>query len=436
MSAIEQAKTEYLQALERLRKLSPETAAAFPEPPQIAPPPRSESVSAPHPRANNKRAMKGQGRIFQRGGVFWLDYYARGKRYRESARTQDEKNAQKLLDHRLREVGADLIGAKPFVGPAEERVKVGQLLDALEGDYRLRGKATPQFFSHVGAVRQAFGHSRAIHLTEEAIDRHMASCLEQGTAPATVNRRLQLLGQAFRLAVRRKVLNFAPAIRRLPETGNARQGFFEDADFKAVVERLPDYLKGFARFAYLTGWRKGEIASLGWADVDGKGRVIRLRPEASKNGQGRVVALEGELWEIIERRRGGREVRTPAGGTLLAADVFHLDGRPVGDFRQAWQSACVGAGLGRFEEPTKGKRTYRGPLFHDLRRTAVRNMVRAGVPERVAMQISGHRTRAIFDRYNITSERDLREAVRKTQEYLAAIPAEPSVVLLATQSVQ
>lgn len=361
--------------------------------------------------------MKGQGRIFQRAGssAWWLDYYARGKRQRESARTTDRKQAEKFLAQRLREVGADLIGAKPFVGPAQERVKISQLLTALEADYQLRSKATPQVFSHLRAIRQGFGDDRAIHVSEGVIDRYVASCLEQGTAPATVNRRLQLLGAAFRLALRRKILNFAPAIRHLPETGNARQGFFEDEDFKAVVKHLPDYLQDFARWAYLTGMRKSEIASLTWADLDCKGRVIRLGAEASKNGHGRVVALEGELWAIIERRLAARPVTLPIGETMLAGQVFHLNGRPVGDFRQAWATACQHAGVA-------------GKLFHDLRRSSVRNMIRAGVPERVAMEISGHRTRSIFDRYNITSERDLREAMQKTQAYLKAAPTKRNVV--------
>lgn len=369
--------------------------------------------------------MKGSGRIFQRAGssAWWLDYYCHGKRLRESAHTEDENEAKKRLGQRLDEVGADRIGAKRFVGPAQERVKVSQLLDALEGDYKLRNKATPQFLSHLRPIRQGFGDWRAIHVTEEAIDRYMGACLEQGTAAATINRRLQLLGQAFRLAIRRKLLNFTPAIRRLSEAGNIRQGFFEDAEFNAVVEFLPPYLQDFTRFAYSTGWRKGEIASLTWADVDRGGRMIRLRPEASKNGRGRRVVLEDDWWAIIERRWKARQVCTRTGETILASHVFHLRGRPVGDFRQAWTSACKQA---RVE----------GRLFHDLRRTAVRNMVRAGVSEPVAMEISGHRTRSVFDRYNITSERDLRDAARKTQEYIAAIRAERSVVSIGTQLVQ
>lgn len=223
-----------------------------------------------------------------------------------------------------------------------------------------------------------------------------------GKAPATVNRSTQLLGQAYALAIERRHVSSAPRIRHLSERGNARRGFFADWEFRAVLDNLPEYLKDFAHFGYLTGWRRGEIASLRWEDVDGD--LIRLRGENSKNGESRSVTTEGELAELMERRKKARQVKTKT--TVSIADlVFHHDGDPIVDFRKAWATACKMAGV-------------QGKLFHDFRRTAVRNMVRAGVPERVAMSISGHRTRSIFDRYNIVSERDLRDAMQRTQNYL------------------
>jgi len=255
------------------------------------------------------------------------------------------------------------------------------------------------------------------NLSDDAVDRYIRERLKAGARPATVNRETQLLGQAVRPFFARLGLP-ALTIRHQSEAGNVRQGFFERSDFENVVKALPEDLRDAARFGYVTGWRRGEIESLRWADVDHDAGVIRLRPEAAKNGRGRMLALDDELAALIGRRWAARQVPGPGGTTRVADLVFHRNGEPLGDFRTSWATACEAAGV-------------EGRLFHDLRRTAVRNMVRAGVPECVAMEVSGHRTRSVFDRYNIVSEADLRAAMQRTTAYVGRLPVEANVVPLA-----
>ncbi len=369
-------------------------------------------------------ALRGTGRIFERSGsaFFWIAYYHRGREIRESSKSPDRKIAERLLKRRLREIGADRMAARRFVGPEQERVRVAELLDALERDLRLRNdgsgvKSLGRLLSHLKRIRREFGDWRAVDITGEAVDRYIESRLSQGARPATVNRETALLAQCFKLAVESDPprLSHAPKIRKLSEKGNARQGFFERADFERVVAGLPEDLRGFARFGYSSGWRKGEIAALRWSDLDRHENIIHLRPENSKNGEGRLLTLEGELLSVIERQWEARAYMRPDGASGFSPIVFHRNGSPIGDIRKAWHAACKAADVP-------------GKLFHDLRRTAVRDMVRAGVPERVAMSVSGHKTRAIFDRYNIVSEADIRQAVRRTQAYRDTAPAERKVV--------
>ena len=182
------------------------------------------------------------------------------------------------------------------------------------------------------------------------------------------------------------------------------------------MAHLPDPVNDIARFAHSTGWRKGEVLPLRWEQVDRAAGEIRLR--TSKNGHGRVLRLTSELAELIERRWAMREYKKD-GVTHISEFVSHQNGDPVADFRNRWAGACKQAKVP-------------GRIFHDLRRTAVRNMVRAGVPETVAMAISGHRTRSMFDRYNIMSTADLWVAIARTQDYLATLPTERDLAQLPT----
>ena len=200
---------------------------------------------------------------------------------------------------------------------------------------------------------------------------------------------------------------------------------------ETLIAALPEDLRDLTRWGFLTGWRKAEIASLKWVDVDREGGSLRLSWRNSKSKQARTMALVGDLADIIDRRWKARMVTTKQGATLISPFVFHRgeghgkhqgDVAPVLDFDKAFKSACeeVGIPYGR-----KGGRT-----FHCLRRTAARNLRNAAVPENVCMAITGHRTRAMFDRYSITSDHDIADAMARLQAHVQAQPVATNVVQL------
>ena len=150
--------------------------------------------------------------------------------------------------------------------------------------------------------------------------------------------------------------------------------------------------------AYYSGWRKNEILGLTWDELDEAGGVIRLSPARSKTLVGRILPISHPMADALARRRARRDPDSPL--------VFHRDGIPVRRWRTAWRTACQAAGV-----PTR--------FLHDCRRTVARNLIRASVPERVATLLTGHKTRAIFDRYNIINEQEQLEAGDQLVAYLA-----------------
>jgi integrase len=398
---------------------------------------------------------RGLGRVFRRNGssFLWIGYYAHGKEQREVARhvrtgekleiagKNSNREAERFLRHRLGEIAAEQHGGRSFIGPQQERVTVTQLLDGLETDYKIRDKWNAKIESVTKPLRNRFGTWRAVALTSEVIGTYIEALRAEGYTNATVNRRTQILRQAFNIAIRNKQLSQQPFIPRLSEIGNERDGFFETADFEAVCLKLPEYLRDFCRFGFLTGWRKGSIESLRWSDVAED--VIYLRAENSKTRKAETMPLQGELRDIIERCRASAVIQDPDREPRFAEYVFHVKGRRIGDFRKTWATACVAAGLGKMICPKcgkdgaericaacKGATRYSGRIFHDFRRTASRNMIAAGVPQAVAMKITGHRTDSMFRRYAIVNEEQKREALARTQQYLAAKPAERKVAVM------
>lgn len=279
----------------------------------------------------------------------------------------------------------------------------------------------------VNFVKADFGEVRASSLTAEQIDQYAANRVKQGHAPSSINRTTQLLGQSYKLAIKNGHLNQMPPMRHLSEKGNERQGFFSEQEFRRVVERLPEDLQDFARFGFATGMRRKEIKSLRWADVDGD--VVKLLGVNAKNGRARLIPLVGELSEIIKRRKAARQVKV-SDAVEISPLIFDRNGAPIGEFKKSWATACVAAGVGKFVCPKcegegsqrkcqscKTVTTYRGRIFHDFRRSAIRNMVQAGVAPQIAKKVSGHVTDEVFERYSIIVPNDVREALAQTEQY-------------------
>ena len=385
--------------------------------------------------------MNGLGRVYKRGPVFWIAYYYRGKEYRESSHSETEGQAKKLLKKRLGEVGRGRL-----IGPIEEKVTFEEMSQDLLRDYEINGmRSLSAARLSVRHLRAFFGLDRALDITTDRVRSYISHRQDEGASNGSINREIAALKRMFSLAVQAVKLSSKPYLPILEEN-NARQGFLDHGSFLALRENLPDNLKDPVTFLYLSGWRVSEMRALHRRDVDLAGKVVRLRPEISKNKNGRLLPLTGELLEIIERARTGRR--------LDCTFVFHINSKPLGDFRKAWQTACVAAGLGRFvedERPTvqlesltqldedhakeilkrhrHGRKKYDGTIPHDLRRCAIRNMVRVGIPERVAMALSGHKTRSVFDRYNIVSEADLAQGAERLHAHLQNQPQVAAVVV-------
>jgi integrase len=374
------------------------------------------------------RRRKGEGCLYRRpdSPVYWMKYSRNGKCFRESTKSGSEEKAAKMLRKRLAEI---MTGT--FVGPQTERIRVSELAQDFLREYRINGRKSledvkTRWNAHLAPF---FGFLRAVEITSGLIARYVDERQQEGASNATINRELAALKRMFRLgilATPAKVLRL-PAFPKLKEN-NVRKGFLEDAQFRKLVQGSELWFRTLVECGRTYGWRVSELIGLKVRQVDLIQRVIRLEPGTTKNSEGREVVMTDAVYTLLSASVIGKKADE---------QVFtRKNGKPVRDFRTTWENACVHAGVGSIVcaacgapklagkccESCKEKQSmYRGLIFHDLRRTAARNLRRAGIAEGVIMSIGGWKTRSVFERYAIVSRTDIADAMRKLQQTESAL---------------
>ena len=346
------------------------------------------------------------GRLME-ASIYWIKYFRDGKPYRESSHSDKATGAERLLKKRQGEIAEGRLPGIIF-----DKVSFNELAEDFLTDYRINAKDTLiKAERSVRYLKGFLGGMKATGITTAKVKEYIEKRMEAGLSNASINRELAALKRMFHLAAQctPPKVNLIPYIPMLKES-NAREGFFEHGEYLAVKQSLPEDLRPVITFGYHSGWRKEEILSRTWDKVDLEQGAVRLDPGETKNEKGRTFYMNDELLQEIRKLHGQRRLGCPY--------LFHRGGEPIKDFRGAWKSACIKAGLFKVVKDDKGnEEKIATKIFHDFRRTAIRDMVRSGTPEKVAMEISGHKTRSVFDRYNIVSDQDLKEAAKRKQAY-------------------
>ena len=338
------------------------------------------------------------GSIHQRGQTYWIKYHIKDQVFRESSHSRNAADAERSLKRRVGEIAWG-----KFSGLAHERVTMDELFDDPVADCKVnRRKTLPHLLSSLRLhLRPAFGKTRASSPNSSQLKHYMAARLETEAAPATVNRELEFSERALRLGAQCDPPKVVKAIRAPSlKENNVRVGFVDDAGYLKLRDELPTYLKAIFATGHQVGARLGELLGLRWEQVDLANSQIVLNPGTTKNGKGWTLPIYGDMRDWLLAQQAERDAKHPA-----CPFVFAHDGHRITEFRKAWTAACKRAGL-------------KGLLFHDRRRSAVRNMRTAGIPENVAVQVAGHETRSILDRYSIVGAQEIQEAAAKLEKRL------------------
>ena len=357
-----------------------------------------------------KRKRKDKQGNVREGSIWWIKYYRNGKPYFESTKSKKETDAKKLLKKREGEISEGKLPGVYF-----ERTRLEDLAEMFVRDRRINNKSVKDAEKRLKHLRPFFEGIKASNIKPDRIARYVDDRQDEGAANATINRELAALRRMMNLGYQAEKVARVPHFDMLAED-NVREGYLEDFEYEALKDALPAYLKGFLTFGYLTGWRKEEVAGLTWDRVDLQERTVSLKASQTKNKEARHMYMEEQLLSVMFDEWASKDDDCPF--------VFHREGRKIKNFRGTWNNGCRKAGIGygykaskKYAAEWEKKGLTAGPIYHDLRRTAVRQMDQAGVSRKTAMLRTGHKTESVYNRYNIGTDADLKNAAQQLEKY-------------------
>ena len=368
-------------------------------------------------KTSTKKRERGQGSIGKVPGsrFLYIWYYDNaGKQHRESTGSELRSVAQEMLNQRLAAMGRGEKSPTEIKSIRYEDMrqilidnyrekKIGKLLEEKQADGTV--KVYP-YKRNLKVLDEFFAAMRLDQMDTDVFRAFRKKRRDEGIDDSTINRNLSILRRMMGLTIREKKLQFAkPYFPIVSEAGKVRKGFVTPEQFDKLMSQMPSHLKPYALFLYEDVSRTTAAKDIRWSWVDLKERIVEIPEEITKTGEAQTLPLSDELINMLKKQ-------------------FRQDDAPVFDttnFRKEFQKACVAARLGKITKMVSAKgykwERYEGVTPHDFRRSGIRNMVRAGVPEKIAMSISGHKTRAVFDRYNITSTDDVKDAIKTVSRY-------------------
>jgi integrase len=347
-----------------------------------------------------------------KGSKFWhIYYYCNGQQIRESSKSESKMAAERLLHRRFNEMG---LGFQR--GRASENLKYQEIRQSLLDEYRARGHGSfltmpdgTETLPGLSYLDEFFAGRLVESITSDVLRAFIRKRKERGpngypAKNSTINRNLALLRHMMNLARREGRIQFIPRFPMLKENP-PRKGFLKYEEFEKLRDELPHRLRPIVMFLYSTGRPLGEARGVRWHQVDLDALEIRIESERKIENQPSIVPLDG-LAELVAELKREQETSESRSNSVFC----------VKNLRKAWRRACIRLGLGRIESLPDGRETYRGLLVQDLRRSAVRNMIDAGVGEKVAMEISGYKRREVFDPYKVATIQQIHEAMQKVRE--------------------